>query len=211
MFWSDAPNAEDQPMSETARHYAQQDQATRPQPGPLRDWLAAMKAVTAPTGSEAQPAAALPPRDTARSTESTGEARGTEAAGTWIPRVVVAAPAAVESASSDVSDLMAENILLKAKLKVENDRYDALQGVIARELRGLRAHVEDELRELEDMRAERDGLLTRQAAFEQDIRDLRAQVAGETAKLAEIRSERDLWAARAEALAQPIFQKRSTV
>ncbi|GJD73091.1 hypothetical protein [Methylobacterium goesingense] len=194
-------------MSETARQYAQQDQATRPQPGPLRDWLAAMKAVTAPTGSEAHSTAASPPRDAARSTESTGA----EAAGAWVPRVVVATPAAAESASSDVSDLMAENIMLKAKLKVENDRYDALQGVIARELRGLRAHVEDELKDLEDMRAERDGLLTRQAAFEQEIRDLRVQVAGEAAKLDEVRSERDLWAARAEALAQPIFQKRSTV
>jgi hypothetical protein len=198
-------------MSEAARHYAHQDQATRPQPGPLRDWLAAMKAVTAPTASEAQPTAASQPRETARSTETSGEARGAEAANTWVPRVVVPGPAAAESTSSDVSDLMAENIMLKAKLKVEHDRYDALQGVIARELRGLRAHVEDELKELEDIRAERDGLLARQAAFEQDIRDLRAQVAGETAKLSEIRSERDLWAARAEALAQPIFQKRSTV
>ena len=189
-------------MSEAARHPAPYETA-RPQPGPLRDWLAAMKAATQPAGAEAQPAVVTAPL--------AEEPRVAEQNKAWTPRVVTPAAAPADAVEGDLSDLMAENIMLKAKLKVENDRYDALQGVIARELRNLRAHVEDEMQELDAIRAERDSLLARQDAFEHDLRDLRAQMAAEAAKLGEVRNERDLWAARAEALAQPIFQKRSAL
>ena len=112
----------------------------------------------------------------------------------------------------DVSDLMAENIMLKAKLKVENDRYDALQGVIARELRNLRAHVEDEMREFEEVRA-RARPAQRGAGRSSSRRSATCgpRGAADAAQLTEMRGERDLWAARAEALAQPIFQKRSAL
>lgn len=186
-------------MSEAARHPAPYEPASRPQPGPLRDWLAAMKAATHP--AEASPAAA--PAAVAE------EARAADQGKSWTPRVVTPAPAPADAAEADVSDLMAENIMLKAKLKVEGDRYDALQGVIARELRNLRAHVEAEMREFEDVRGERDRLFAAQGEFEKEIRDLRARITADAAQLTEMRGERDLWAARAEALAQPIFQKRS--
>ncbi|WP_082503595.1 hypothetical protein [Methylobacterium sp. Leaf117] len=190
-------------MSEAARHPSPYDPAARPQPGPLRDWLAAMKAVTE------TPAAATPVREAARLAETAPETRAPETNKSWTPRVVTPAPASAEDA--DVSDLMAENIMLKAKLKVETDRYDALQGVIARELRSLRAHVEEEMRDLETVRGERDHLVALQAEFEQEIRDLRVRITADAANFSEMRSERDLWAARAEALAQPIFQHRSAV
>lgn len=189
-------------MSDAARHYAPHEPASRPQPGPLRDWLAAMKAATGAT--EAAPAAPKPEPVA----EPVKEARVTEPAGSWVPRVVVPAPAPAPVEESDISDLMAENIMLKARLKGENDRYDSLQGVIARELRSLRAHVEQEMEELDTMRAERDRLLTVQNGLEQELRDLRVRIAADAVALNEVRGERDLWAARAEALAQPIFQKR---
>ncbi|KQP43004.1 hypothetical protein ASF49_02400 [Methylobacterium sp. Leaf104] len=157
-----------------------------------------MKAATNP--AETQPAAAPAQAEEVRSTDQ-GKA--------WTPRVVTPAPVAADAAEADVSDLMAENIMLKAKLKVESDRYDALQGVIARELRNLRAHVEAEMREFEEVRMERDRLTAAQGAFEREVRDLQAKMAADAVQLTEMRSERDLWAARAEALAQPIFQKRS--
>ena len=188
-------------MSEAARHPAPYETPTRPQPGPLRDWLAAMKAATHPAGAEPQAAVApAPPVD---------EPRAAEPAKAWTPRVVTPAPTPAEASEGDLSDLMAENIMLKAKLKVENERYDALQGVIARELRNLRAHVEAEMQEFEEVRRERDRLTASQGELEKEVRDLRAKHASDAAQLAEMRSERDLWAARAEALAQPIFQKRS--
>ncbi|MFO2364152.1 hypothetical protein, partial [Salmonella enterica] len=84
--------------------------------------------------------------------------------------------------------------------------YDALQGVIARELRNLRAHVEAEMQEFEEARRERDRLSATQGELENELRDLRAKGAADAAQLSEMRGERDLWAARAEALAQPIFQ-----
>ncbi|MCJ2033025.1 hypothetical protein [Methylobacterium sp. J-068] len=196
-------------MSEPARQYAQHDPASRPQPGPLRDWLAAMKAATSSSSPDASPPSA--PRESARIAEPNGEARGSDSGNQWIPRVVAPASPPTGAAQSDVSDLMAENIMLKAKLKVENDRYDALQGVIARELRNLRAHVEEDMQELDTVRAERDRLADAQATFEQQVRELRIQIAADAANLAEMRSERDLWAARAEALAQPIFQKRAAI
>ncbi|KQO67492.1 hypothetical protein ASG51_18420 [Methylobacterium sp. Leaf465] len=160
-----------------------------------------MKAATHPAGAEPQPTVAPAPL--------ADEARAAEPTKTWTPRVVTPAPAPAEAAEGDLSDLMAENIMLKAKLKVENDRYDALQGVIARELRNLRAHVEAEMQEFEEARRERDRLSASQGELEKEVRDLRARSADEAAQLSEMRSERDLWAARAEALAQPIFQKRN--
>lgn len=119
-----------------------------------------------------------------------------------------AAPAARTEVDADISDLMAENLMLKAKLRVETDRYEDLQALLAQELRTLRAHVEDELRELDAVRAERDRLQEVQARFTHDLRDVRAKMEAEAEVLHEIRGERDLWMARAEALAQPLFQKR---
>ncbi|WP_082512832.1 hypothetical protein [Methylobacterium sp. Leaf125] len=188
-------------MSEAARHPAPYETATRPQPGPLRDWLAAMKAATQPAGAEVQPAVVPAPM--------AEEPRVAEQNKAWTPRVVTPAAAPADAVEGDLSDLMAENIMLKAKLKVENDRYDALQGVIARELRNLRAHVEAEMQEFEEARRERDRLSATQGELENELRDLRAKGAADAAQLSEMRGERDLWAARAEALAQPIFQKRS--
>lgn len=184
-------------MSEPARQYPNPDPVARPQPGPLRDWLAAMKAATS-----AQPAEIQQPIQEAAPEPAPG----------WTPRVVTPpappAPKVVEAVEADMSDLMAENLMLKAKLRVETDRYDALQGVLAQELRGLRAHVEDEMRELDDIRAERDELTDAQSRLTQDLRDLRAKLESEAEILNEVRNERDLWMARCEALAQPLFQKR---
>jgi hypothetical protein len=189
-------------MSEPARQYAQPDQASRPQPGPLRDWLAAMRAATTSSSEERATESAAP-------AEPVAEPRASESGNAWTPRVVAPKVSVAGAAEADVSDLMAENIMLKAKLKVEHDRYDALQAVIARELRNLRAHVEEDMRDLDEMRIERDRLVALQDEAQQEIHALRAKITADAASLADVRGERDLWAARAEALAQPIFQKRS--
>ncbi|NEU13877.1 hypothetical protein G3T14_17340 [Methylobacterium sp. BTF04] len=181
-------------MSEPARQYPNHDAVARPQPGPLRDWLAAMKAATSgqPAAEIEEPVAEIAPP-----------------AQNWTPRVVARpVPKGADAVEEDVSDLMAENLMLKAKLHVEADRYDALQEVLAQELRSLRAHVEDEMRELDEVRAERDRLNEVQARFMTDLRDVRAKMEAEAEVLKDVRAERDLWIARAEALAQPLFQKR---
>lgn len=192
-------------MSEPARQYTNHDVVARTQPGPLRDWLAAMKAAAGPSTEAAEfdgPIAveAKAPVETTPTPEPVQS---------WTPRVVApkAAPRA-ESVEADVSDLMAENLMLKAKLRVETDRYDALQAVLAQELRALRAHVEDEMQELEEVRAERDRLNDLQTRFTNDLKEMRARMTTEAERLREVSEERDLWMARSEALAQPLFQKR---
>ena len=149
-------------MSEAARHYPNQDAPTRPAPGPLRDWLAAMKAATTQPGEvQAEPAPARDEKVTAQ-----------QAASSWSPRVVTPpteAPAAAPDADGDVADLMAENMLLKAKLRVEGDRYNELQAILAQELRDLRAHIDDEMEELNEIRAERDLWMARAEALAQPL------------------------------------------
>ena len=189
-------------MSEPARHHPPQDLAGRPTPGPLRDWLAAMKAATAAQAGEipAPIPRAVPVKPVAE--------KGAEPTPAWTPRVV-SPPAPTETAEDhDISELMAENLMLKAKLKIEIDRYDQLQGLLAQELRRLRAHVETEMGELNAVRAERDRLTELQALFVEELDDARAQAERDADALTQVRAERDLWMARSEALAQPLFQKR---
>ena len=174
-------------MSDPARNLPPYESAARPTPGPLRDWLTAMKAQV--PADQIQP---QPPAETRQPPHA--EARAPEAA--WSPRIVqppVEAPRANPEAE-DISELMAENLMLKAKLRIEADRHGELQTVLAQEIRELRNHVQIEMNALQEIRAERDHF-----RVERDqIRDA----------LDATREERDLWRARTEALAQPLFQKR---
>ncbi|CAA2103691.1 hypothetical protein MBUL_02323 [Methylobacterium bullatum] len=192
-------------MSEPARHYQAQDLNGRPTPGPLRDWLAAMKAAT--TSAEQAPAA----EKVAAFERPAAPEKAEPQAASWSPRVVTP-PTRTEASEAiedgDVSELMAENLMLKAKLKVESDRYDQLQGILAQELRRLRSHVEKEMAELHDLRAERDRLAELQTLFVEKLEEARARSESDAEELAQACSDRDLWMARAEALAQPLFQKR---
>ncbi len=188
-------------MSEPARQTPSHDAALRG-PGtaaPLRDWLAAMHAVTETRPGEAraaEPAAetALRPRivdpapaepetaargearDGSVASQDSGgtlqDARGTlqDGRGAWAPRLVTVAKAGDE-ADDELAEIMAENMMLKAKLRLESERRDELQILLAAELRELRAHIAEEVGKMEDLRA-----------------------------------ERDLWRARCEALASPLFQ-----
>lgn len=167
-------------MSDPARNLPPYESGGRPTPGPLRDWLAAMKAQAPAAQTEARQ-----PRP---------EPRPAEAA--WSPRVVqqpVEAPRANPEAE-DVSELMAENLMLKAKLRLDADRSGELQTLLAQEIRELRNHVQFEMNALQEIRAERDHF----RAERDQVRDERDA----------LREERDLWRARSEALAQPLFQKR---
>ncbi|GJE15845.1 hypothetical protein [Methylobacterium marchantiae] len=199
-------------MSEPARHYQAQDSGGRPAPGPLRDWLAAMKAATTPQDAPSvAPRHAEPQRSASEKVapfEKAAPSDKAEAqAPSWSPRVV--SPARTEhSEDNDVSELMAENLMLKAKLKIEIDRYDQLQGLLAQELRRLRSHVEKEMVELHEVRAERDRLAELQTLFIEELDDARSRSERDAEELAQACSDRDLWMARAEALAQPLFQKR---
>ena len=134
-------------MSEPARSTPPIDAGTRTAPGPLRDWLAAMKTHSpAETRSE--------PRAPEMSPESKG-ARPAEAS--WSPRIVEPAVPQNETVEdADLSELMAENLMLKAKLRLEAERRDELQLLVAQEIRDLRAHVDQEIESLEDLRADRD-------------------------------------------------------
>ncbi len=139
---------EDYPMSEPAR------QAPTPETGirapassaPLRDWLAAMRATVSETQPvelrEAEPAAAEPDAEL----RSSG----------WSPRLVSAAAKSAEAADEDVAEIMAENMMLKARLRLEAERRDELQVILAQEIRELRAHIAEEVGKMEDLRAERD-------------------------------------------------------
>ncbi|WP_026597161.1 hypothetical protein [Methylobacterium sp. 77] len=200
-------------MSEPARHYQPQDSSGRPTPGPLRDWLAAMKAATMP--QETAPAvlqraeAHRPASEKVAPFERPVQAEKPESqAASWSPRVVPPPARAEATEEDDVSELMAENLMLKAKLKIEIDRYDQLQGLLAQELRRLRSHVEQEMAELQEVRAERDRLAELQTLFIAELDDARARSENDAVELDRASSDRDLWMARAEALAQPLFQKR---
>ncbi|MBX9930927.1 MAG: hypothetical protein K2Y56_05240 [Methylobacterium sp.] len=149
-------------MPEAARHHPTQDVSTRPASGPLRDWLAAMKAATSQPGeTPSEP-----------EIERAAKTSGQQAGQAWSPRVVAPPTASQEDApeaEGDVADLMAENMILKAKLRMETDRYNELQAILAAELRDLRAHIDEEMRELDEVRAERDLWMARAEALAQPL------------------------------------------
>ena len=64
---------------------------------------------------------------------------------------------------------MAENMMLRAKLQTEDERYETLQGLLAEELRSLRTLVREEAERSEDLRAERDLWMARAEALAQPI------------------------------------------
>ena len=202
-------------MSEPARSLPPLETGGRTAPGPLRDWLAAMKAHTP---AEPRPAARPEPK----------LARGIETA--WAPRLVqasVAPPAPTSLEDHDVAELMAENLVLKAKLRVEGERQGELQTMLAGEIRELRQHIRDEMGSMGDLRseqeaiqAEREGYRSERERIRAEYDDLRAErdraVAERDAVRMEhealaaerdaLREERDIWRARTETLAQPLFQ-----
>lgn len=130
-------------MSEPARQHPANESSLRPSnaPGPLRDWLAAMRAVAAESKSPEQSASEVP-----------SERQG------WAPRLVGQPKAEQqdEQQDEDVAEIVAENLMLKAKLRLEAERRDELQILLAQEIRDMRAEIEREVADLEDLRAERD-------------------------------------------------------
>lgn len=139
--------------------YKPSPDATRPADptGPLRDWLSTVS------------------RREARAEETSR--RGPEGAQDDERRVVEmprlrpapreARPEADEA--GDVEALMAENMVLRAKLQTEGERYEAVQEILADELRSLRALVREEAERAEDLRAERDIWMARAEALAQPI------------------------------------------
>ena len=207
-------------MSEPARHTAYET-ASR-QAGPLRDWLASMKAhvpAAQPEPRQAAPELRETPRqpelrqavqrqESPRQEISHQEAPRPEpvraepprAAG---PRLVQPAQVVprVQAETDEVSELMAENLMLKAKLRIENERHGELQALLAQEIRELRQHVHQEMATLHDVRDQRDQLHLERDALRTGLSEAQADLDG-------LESERDLWKARCETLAGPLFQKR---
>ena len=66
---------------------------------------------------------------------------------------------AEQAEDADISELMAENLMLKAKLQVEHDRQDALQSALAAQIRELREHIAQEMASLEELRAEQEAVV----------------------------------------------------
>lgn len=193
-------------MSEPARSFAMYEDESHAAPGPLRDWLSAMRH---------SPAVAPEPIKPLQDSEPA-----------WGPRLVEPVSAPQED-HSDISELMAENLMLKAKLQVEADRQDALQGALAEQIRELREHIAQEMRSLEELQAEqvaakaeydefrvereqirrdRDTLRSERDRLASERDALQAEREAIIAERDMVREERDLWRARAEALAQPLFQ-----
>lgn len=200
-------------MSEPARSLPQHETGGRAAPGPLRDWLAAMKSQTPAEASE----------------ESQPEPRTVRAAEAgWSPRLVLPSEAPqIRADDVDVAELMAENLMLKAKLRQEGERQGELKAMLADEIRALRQHISEEMGSLEDLRAEQEAIQAEReefrserdhfraereelraerdgAAIERDA--LRAERQALAAERDALREERDLWRARTETLAQPLFQ-----
>ena len=147
-------------MSEAARQHPPTDaHRVNPSnaPGPLRDWLAAMRATAAEIRPEApvvEPSRPMP----------------VDAKGTRGPRLVAPAPhREAEPEDDGVADLMAENMMLKAKLRLEAERRDELQILLAQEIRELRSHIQEEVGKMEDLRAERDLWISRCEALAQPL------------------------------------------
>lgn len=194
-------------MSEAARHVPPSE--SRSASGSLRDWLAAMRAQTqgATPGSFDMPPE--PPR-------------ATRPEPSWSPRLVEPAPAPRAAEDPEVADLMAENLMLQAKLRLEGERQEALQDLLAQEIRSLRGHVQQEMDALQAFRAEREQILAEREALHAERARLaaerdamrterdRAEAERDGLRLERdrLREDGDLWRARAEALAQPLFQAR---
>ncbi len=199
-------------MSEPARHAApSENDGSRAASGTLRDWLAAMRAQTQAPGPE-----------TATATATAEAARPARAEPGWSPRIVETPAPAPQAEDADVSDLMAENLMLQAKLKLEAEWQDGLKALLAQEVRSLREHVRQEMEALQSFRAERERILAEREALKAEcarigaerdrLRGERDAAVAETEALRgerdELREDHDLWRARAEALAQPLFQTR---
>lgn len=136
-------------MSEPARNTASHETARLSTPsGPLRDWLAAMRA-TVPEAKSAEPEAVE---------GSAATPAASEKANGWAPRLVVSAPQDEQrdDEAAEIADVVAENMMLKARLRLEADRRDELQLLLAQEIRELRAHITAEIEKFEDLRGERD-------------------------------------------------------
>lgn len=148
-------------MADPARQYPHHEAGSRSATAPLRDWLAQIRAQTAVEAQQQEQPA-----------EPTQAERPS-----WAPRVVPqreepAAPAQaapVAESAQDISELMAENMLLKAQLRLEGDRYAELQAMLAADIRELRSHVETEMKALEDIREERDLWQARAEALAQPL------------------------------------------
>ena len=154
-------------MSEPARSTPPIDAGTRTAPGPLRDWLAAMKTHSpAETRSE--------PRAPEMSPESKG-ARPAEASLVAADRRAGRAAERDGREDADVSELMAENLMLKAKLRLEADRQDELQAILAQEIRALREHIREEMGSLEDLRAEQEEVRAEREALKAERARLLAE------------------------------------
>ena len=83
-----------------------------------------------------------------------------------------------------MSELMAENLMLKAKLRLEAESQEELQAILADEIRALREHIREEIGSLEDLRAEQEEIRIEREAF----RDERERFRQERE---ELRAERD--------------------
>ncbi|MET7246160.1 hypothetical protein ABZT49_22680 [Methylobacterium sp. EM32] len=130
--------------------------------GPLQDWLATLSRIDAADQARAAPRRSAEPQPT------------------WEPRIVAPAepalmaepeapPAPPAAEQDDLAALMAENMMLKARLRQEHGRYDELQALLADELRSLRAHVQHEVDKAEELRAERDLWMARAEALAQPL------------------------------------------
>ncbi|AWN50887.1 hypothetical protein [Methylobacterium sp. 17Sr1-1] len=131
--------------------------------GPLQDWLATLSRIDAADQARAAPRRPAEP-------QPTWEPRivaPAEPAPTVEPAAPPAPPAAAEQ--DDLAALMAENMMLKARLRQEHGRYDELQALLADELRSLRAHVQHEVDKAEELRAERDLWMARAEALAQPL------------------------------------------
>ncbi len=76
-------------------------------------------------------------------------------------------PAAQEP--DDVEALIAENMMLRARLRTEDTRYERLQTALADELRSLRGMVGEEADRAEALREERDLWMARAEALAQPL------------------------------------------
>ncbi|GJD64813.1 hypothetical protein [Methylobacterium frigidaeris] len=142
-----------------------QTTASRQPSGPLQDWLATLSRIDA--------------ADQARAAPAPSQRRPAETPPAWEPRIVVPnepaplpeaeAPPAAGAEPDDLAALMAENMMLKARLRQEHGRYDELQAMLADELRSLRAHVQNEVDRAEELRAERDLWMARAEALAQPL------------------------------------------
>lgn len=131
-------------MSEPARNHSELPSRPAAAPTPLRDWLAAMRAV-APEGKTEEPQA--PELAAPEPVEERSQG--------WAPRLIVPAPKA-EAQDDEIAEIVAENLMLKAKLHLEAGRQDELQVLLSQEIREMRAHIDEEIANFEDMRAQRD-------------------------------------------------------